>query len=46
MKHIYICELCSKGNGNNKPKYEIIVSDNVSEQIKAKKYFVMNYQER
>ena len=44
-KHIYICKLLSKGNGNHKPKYEIIFSDNVSEQIKVNKYFIMNYQE-
>ena len=46
MKHIYICKLWSKGNENHKPKYEIIFSDNVSEQIKMNKYFIMNYQER
>ena len=50
MKHIYICKLWSTRNhirnGNQKPEYEIIFSDNISEQIKVNKYFIMNFQER
>ena len=41
MKHIYICRLWSKGNGNHKPKNKIIFSDNVSEKIKVNKYFII-----
>ena len=32
MTHIYSCKLWSKENGKNKPEYEMIFSDNISEQ--------------
>ena len=41
-KHIYVCKLWSTENMNNHPQYEIIFSDDLSEQIKVNKQFNMN----
>ena len=46
MKHIYQCNLWNKENEMTKPKYEQIFSDNISEQVKVNKNFMMNYQAR
>ena len=46
MKHIYLCKLWTTEIVTEKPKYENIFSDNVSEQVKVNKYFVMNYNTR
>ena len=46
MKHIYQYKLWRKDKEMNKPKYEQIFSDNISEQVKVNKNFMMNYQAR
>ena len=46
MNHIYSCKLWSKENMMNNPQYEMIFSDNISEQVKVNKIFNMNYQTR
>ena len=46
MNHIYSCKLWSKENVKNNPPYEMIFSDHISEQVKVKKIFNMNYQTR
>ena len=46
MSHIYSCKLWNKQNVNNNPQYELIFSDNISEQVKVNKKFNMNYQTR
>ena len=46
MNHIYSCKLWSKENVKNKPGYEMMFSDNISEQVKVNKIFNMNYQTR
>ena len=46
MKHIYQCKLWNQENEMNKPNYEQIFSDNISEQVKVNKNFMMNYQVR
>jgi hypothetical protein len=46
MKHIYQCKLWNNENEMNKPKYEQIFSDHISDQVKVNKNFMMNYQER
>ena len=46
MKHIYSCKLWSTEKINNNPQYEMIFSDNISEQVKVNKFFNMNYQTR
>ena len=46
MNHIYSFKLWSKENVKNKPEYEMIFSDNISEQVKVNKIFNMNYQTR
>ena len=44
--HIYSCKLWCKENVDYKPQYENIFSDNVSEQVKVNKHFIMNYKRR
>ena len=46
MKNIYSGKLLTTESVTEKPKYENIFSDNVSEQVKVNKYFVMNYNTR
>ena len=44
-KHIYQCKVWSE-NDNEKPTYENIFTDDISEQIQVNKEFQKNYQRR